>query len=110
MTSRSPRRGGSCISALKAAPGWRLLLREASKSFDSCYLQELPKSQLDHPIVKHRRSWLGLLLGSEETVPRRVAHRGRQPMASGGFRVELEVLQQKSQYVQNLVPQIQSQL
>ena len=31
-------------------------------------------------------------------------------MASGGFRVELEVLQQKSQYVQNLVPQIQSQL
>ena len=31
-------------------------------------------------------------------------------MAAGGFRVELEVLQQKSQYVQNLVPQIQSQL
>jgi len=28
----------------------------------------------------------------------------------GGFRVELEVLNQKAQYVQELVPQIQSQL
>src|SRR5437588_399044 len=29
---------------------------------------------------------------------------------SGGFRVDLEVLQSKAQYTQNLVPQIQSQL
>lgn len=29
---------------------------------------------------------------------------------SGGFRVELDVLSQKAQYVQELVPQIQSQL
>jgi WXG100 family type VII secretion target len=28
----------------------------------------------------------------------------------GGFRVDLEVLQSKAQYTQNLVPQIQSQL
>jgi WXG100 family type VII secretion target len=31
-------------------------------------------------------------------------------MAQGGFRVDTAVLQSKAQYVQNLVPQIQSQL
>ena len=31
-------------------------------------------------------------------------------MSQGGFRVELDVLQSKAQYVQNLVPQIQAQL
>jgi WXG100 family type VII secretion target len=31
-------------------------------------------------------------------------------MAQSGFRVDLDVLQQKAQYTQNLVPQIQSQL
>jgi WXG100 family type VII secretion target len=31
-------------------------------------------------------------------------------MAQGGFRVELDVLNSKAQYVQNLVPQIQAQL
>ena len=31
-------------------------------------------------------------------------------MAQGGFRVDLDVLQSKAQYVQGLVPQIQAQL
>jgi len=32
------------------------------------------------------------------------------PQGGGGFRVELDVLNQKAQYVQELVPQIQAQL